>query len=331
MDWLKSIGEKNIIFSIVSGIGSPICTDNNTAKPMCERTFGQFARVLVDIDISQTLRHKILVERKGFTFYVELEYENVPDFCSFCKTIGHHVDYCKKWYGEDEKLAENDVTKKKKQAKESKKDFVQTKDGRQEQGKGKEVTNVEKEVIDIEEEKDKENVNNVENGQVAKEKGKGLAVSASDEFREQDKQLEAEVNEELERETNIDKATKDASSSSMQGSFVDATQAQVQDDNLSNEDGAHSGSSHLIKTPDRVMKDMEFLKTSWENLVEDVDDEVNLIADLEKEHVETSPDVDAEGFQIMLSKKQKKAQKKLIHSSRNTYATRSQVSSKPSK
>lgn len=47
---------------------------------MIERTFGQYARVLVDIDLTQTLRYSLLVERKGFAFYVDLEYENLPDF-----------------------------------------------------------------------------------------------------------------------------------------------------------------------------------------------------------------------------------------------------------
>jgi hypothetical protein len=57
----------------VSGIGSPICTNLITTKPIIERTFGQFARVFVDIDLSQTLRYKLLLERKGFAFYVDLE------------------------------------------------------------------------------------------------------------------------------------------------------------------------------------------------------------------------------------------------------------------
>lgn len=91
--WVKIFGlsqeywRKNTLFSIVSGIGSPICTDVATAKPMIERTFGLFARVLVDIDLSQTLRHRLLVERIVFAFYVDLEYENLPDYCTFCKTI----------------------------------------------------------------------------------------------------------------------------------------------------------------------------------------------------------------------------------------------------
>lgn len=47
---------------------------------MIDRIFGQFVRVLVDMNITQTLRYKVLVERKGFAFslFFELEYDNLP-------------------------------------------------------------------------------------------------------------------------------------------------------------------------------------------------------------------------------------------------------------
>jgi hypothetical protein len=63
---------------------------------MFERTFGQYARVLVDMDLSQTRRYKVLVERKGYAFFVDLDYENLPDFCTHCNMVGHYVDNCKK-------------------------------------------------------------------------------------------------------------------------------------------------------------------------------------------------------------------------------------------
>jgi hypothetical protein len=84
-----------IMFSIASSVGTPICTDTASAKPMIERTFGQFARVLVDMDVTQMLRYKVLVERKDYAFFVELDYENIPDFCNHCMKIGHLVDNCK--------------------------------------------------------------------------------------------------------------------------------------------------------------------------------------------------------------------------------------------
>jgi len=61
-----------------------------------ERTFGHYARVLVDIDVSIDLKYEVLVERKDFAFFVEFEYENLPEFCSYCKMIGHNVAVCRK-------------------------------------------------------------------------------------------------------------------------------------------------------------------------------------------------------------------------------------------
>jgi hypothetical protein len=85
-----------ILFAIASSVGTPLCTDAVTNKPKFDRTFGHFVRVLVDLDISNELSYKILVERKGFAFFVELEYENLPDYCSYCQNIGHHFENCKK-------------------------------------------------------------------------------------------------------------------------------------------------------------------------------------------------------------------------------------------
>lgn len=62
---------------------------------MWERTFGQYARILVDMDVSQSLRSKVLVKRKGFSFFVELGYENLLDYCSHCNEIGYYLEICK--------------------------------------------------------------------------------------------------------------------------------------------------------------------------------------------------------------------------------------------
>jgi hypothetical protein len=100
--WVRLYGlsqeywRKKILFAIASSVGTPICTDSFSGKPMIERTFGHYARVLVDIDLANELRYRVLVERKGYAFFVDLEYENLPDFCAYCKIPGHHVDICKK-------------------------------------------------------------------------------------------------------------------------------------------------------------------------------------------------------------------------------------------
>ncbi|GAU10068.1 hypothetical protein TSUD_423760, partial [Trifolium subterraneum] len=137
----------NILFAIAGSIGTPICIDAITAKHMIERTFGQFARVLVNMDLSQTLRYKVLVERKGFAFFVELEYENLPQFCSHCKVIGHHVGFCKKLNFVEEEKLDKEVREKRKSLKDASKVYVPAKDGRIGLDTNKEVINVESDKI----------------------------------------------------------------------------------------------------------------------------------------------------------------------------------------
>jgi len=99
-----------ILFSIASSVRTPLCTDAVTSKPAIERTFGHFARVLVDMDLSKDLKYKVLVERKGYAFYVELGYDNLPAFCNYCKITGHSVEKCRKWNdsGKDQTRQEAD-------------------------------------------------------------------------------------------------------------------------------------------------------------------------------------------------------------------------------
>jgi hypothetical protein len=152
--WVRIYGlsqeywHKNILFTIASSLGTPICTDSVTAKPMHERTFGQFVRVLVDMDLLQPLRYKLLVERKGFAFFVDIDYENIPDFCQNCKVIGHHVENCKRWNKEEEVKANHDNNIKKKPTTDPKPHFVPVRDGRAQQGTSKEVINVETDTVD---------------------------------------------------------------------------------------------------------------------------------------------------------------------------------------
>lgn len=60
-----------------------------------KRTFGNFARILIDIDLKSQLRDQIMVEREDYAFLVKIEYERVSLFCKFCQTIGHDLSNCK--------------------------------------------------------------------------------------------------------------------------------------------------------------------------------------------------------------------------------------------
>lgn len=85
-----------IIMSIAGSLGSPICLDEVTRNSFDSRSFGHFARVLVEISMESQLRNQVLVERDSFAFFVGIQYENLPMFCDLCKTIGHVAADCKK-------------------------------------------------------------------------------------------------------------------------------------------------------------------------------------------------------------------------------------------
>jgi hypothetical protein len=296
---------------------------------MHERTYGQFARVLIDIDLLQPLRYKLLVERKGFAFFVDLEYEHIPDFCSECKIIGHNVDNCYRWKKDEEVRGNKDNIIKQKVS--TKKAYVPISDGRVQHNKSKEHehNNVETEIINVEESGNKspqhliEAINRdlvpadpVQEGTTSKQHnmlvtGPILApVSPKSLLLAQDKQLENELNDDGDWSTDSQASVVKDSQDDDGG--MELVEAACVEEN-------HNKELVLVNTPSRVAKDMAFLKESWANMVEAEDDTNQMM-----EH--TAQD---EGFQIHLSKNKKKAQKKLMQSSRDSYATRSRVPPKP--
>jgi len=72
---------------IANAVGTPIDIDGPTRN----HTFGYYARILVDIDLSKRTYDEILVEREGFAFKVEVQYERRPLFCHHYYSIGHNV------------------------------------------------------------------------------------------------------------------------------------------------------------------------------------------------------------------------------------------------
>jgi hypothetical protein len=341
--WVRIFGlsqeywHKNILFTIAGSIGTPICIDSITAKPMHERTFGQFARVLVDIDLLQPLRYKLLVERKGFAFFVDLEYERIPEFCTECKVIGHCLDNCKRWHRHEESKQPVENHLKRKGNVGVKQTYVAITDGNSQRTNPIENNEDANAVINVDEPQVNHVVEVVDKngsasiGQVsptiqmnADHDGAILTpLSPSSILREQDRLLEQELNlnEDEEEESSSDEL------------FVNATQV-IENINPSVIPGdcqamvlhkpinpsAEEPSNRII--PDRVVKDMEFLRESWANLAEAEENEKT-----RNDMIHTADD----GFQVQLSKEQKRAQKKKLQASRDSYATRSKVSPKPFK
>jgi hypothetical protein len=151
-------------------------------------------------------------------------------------------------------------------------------------------------------------------------------------MRKQDKQLENELNNEdddwstdsqdsIVNDTQLgDVVIVDADGNVGEGNNV--TEGMSTPTPIVQHDGGTSKQITSIPTPTRVAKDMAFLKESWANMVED---------DENTSHNAADTTIHDDGFQIHLSKNQKKAQKKVKQSSRDSYATRSRVPPKPFK
>jgi len=61
------------------------------------KRFGLFARILIDVDLSEKLFENVVVEREGHALSIKVEYENLPSFCHHCRTIGHNLQNCLKF------------------------------------------------------------------------------------------------------------------------------------------------------------------------------------------------------------------------------------------
>ena len=83
---------KQTIFEIASGLGTPLTIDEATQN----RRFGLFARVLIDVDLSEKMFESVIVEREGHALPIMVQYERHPLFCSHCKAIGHSLQACSK-------------------------------------------------------------------------------------------------------------------------------------------------------------------------------------------------------------------------------------------
>ncbi|KEH22611.1 DUF4283 domain protein [Medicago truncatula] len=81
---------KTTLFEIASGLGTPLSIDEATQS----RLFGHYAHVLVDVDMFDTLFETVLVEREGYAFPMNVEYERQPAFFPRCKRIGHSIQFC---------------------------------------------------------------------------------------------------------------------------------------------------------------------------------------------------------------------------------------------
>jgi len=243
MAYPQEYWRKNILFAIESSVGTPICTDSISCKPLMERSFGHFARVLVDFDLSEHLRYGVIMERKGYEFFVGFEYENLLDFCSYCNNIGHYVDNCRKRKMNNSET-EVEVQPKAKVNAVQNKVFVEK----------KKIPEVDRIPVVVPTVSPSKTVNSVRS--------------------QEDIDLENEINVELQNmndenpegsnRAQVSDARQEDSLSLTESEFVDATQNHIEGIEKVIPD-------KRVTTPEAVLKDVDFSKDAWANL-DDLDE-----------------------------------------------------------
>lgn len=322
--WLRIYGlaqeywRPKILFAIASSAGSPICTDENTGKNMIDRTFGQFARILIDIDLEKELLFKVLVERKGFAMFVDLDYEQIPEYCTSCRMIGHQLSNCRKNENNDT------ITKEKehKRINEKGKNKLVSHD------KPQEVTNTAKVVISLEEASQLSNVENLKQNDVVDEdpllrdiirsKEMGATTQMVDVINLAAETLPVQlvqVGDSLAHDyqmTEVHNRDQPFPDMRITGPWCDAVTDLDYCQDYNNSDLEHDFGSDRRQLalvappiPAAVQRDMDFLSQSWDNMAE------------------VDPD---QQFQMVVSKKKKKNQKQQTKASKGPYPTRFRVS-----
>lgn len=82
------------LFNIASGVGFLLEIDPLTMS----LGHGLYASVLVDVDLAKPIPDRILVTRAtaGTSFFVWIECEKLPKFCSLCGFLGHTTEGCRR-------------------------------------------------------------------------------------------------------------------------------------------------------------------------------------------------------------------------------------------
>jgi len=98
---------KQTLLEIASGLGTPLIINEATLN----RRFGIYARVLIDVDLSEQLFELVIVEREGHALSVLVQYEIQPSFCSHCMMLGHGIHNCLKLVSQNQTEGTTKVTK----------------------------------------------------------------------------------------------------------------------------------------------------------------------------------------------------------------------------
>ncbi|KAI9194616.1 hypothetical protein LWI28_007614 [Acer negundo] len=87
-----SSGGKTELLAVTKGLGTALHLNKVTR----DHTYGYYARILFDLDISIDLPKSIMVEVETYRFPMDIHYENFPHIFSNYGNIGHQVLACRK-------------------------------------------------------------------------------------------------------------------------------------------------------------------------------------------------------------------------------------------
>ncbi|KAL0359940.1 UNVERIFIED_CONTAM: hypothetical protein Sradi_3678500 [Sesamum radiatum] len=81
---------KDALHTIATFVGTPLqIADSTFSRSMLSR-----ARVCIEIDLLKPLVKELDLQINGRTFVQKVEFEQVPQYCSLCKHVGHHDLEC---------------------------------------------------------------------------------------------------------------------------------------------------------------------------------------------------------------------------------------------
>ncbi|KAL0356481.1 UNVERIFIED_CONTAM: hypothetical protein Sradi_4095000 [Sesamum radiatum] len=81
---------KDALHTIATFVGTPLqIADSTFNRSMLSR-----ARVCIEIDLLKPFVKELDLQINGITFVQKVEYEQVPQYCSLCKHVGHHDLEC---------------------------------------------------------------------------------------------------------------------------------------------------------------------------------------------------------------------------------------------
>jgi len=79
-----------LLSGIARGVGVLLKIEDATLKG----DYGHYANILIDVDLSSPLLDGLMLERNGACLFISLLYENLLEFCSTYKSVGHSNSSC---------------------------------------------------------------------------------------------------------------------------------------------------------------------------------------------------------------------------------------------